>query len=82
MSLDAAQLSPILFWDVAQQSVDWDRHRVWLVERVLTRGRWEDWLLVSGELSVSELRELEPRLKLEPRERNFLKNWIDRQDAS
>jgi hypothetical protein len=82
MSLDVAQLSPILFWDVSQNTVDWDRHRVWLVQRILTRGTWEDWLLVSRELSALELRELEPRLKLEPRERNFLKNWIDREDAS
>ena len=42
MSLDVAQLSKTLFWDVDQESVDWDRHRVWILERVLTRGRWED----------------------------------------
>jgi hypothetical protein len=82
MSLDVARLSPTLFWDVAKESVDWDRHRVWLVERVLTRGTWDDWLLVSRELSAAKLRELEPRLKLEPRERNFLRNWIDREDAN
>jgi hypothetical protein len=81
MSLDVAQLSPILFWDVAQKSVDWDRHRVWLVQRILTRGTWEDWLLISRELPAAKLRELEPRLKLQPRERNFLKNWINREDA-
>jgi len=82
MSLDVARLSPTLFWDVAQESVDWDRHRIWLVERVLARGKWEDWLLVSREISASKLRELEPRLRLQPRERNFLLNWIDREDAN
>jgi len=82
MSLDVAQLSPTLFWDVAQESVDWKRHRAWLVQRVLNRGTWNDWLLVSRELSASKLRELEPRLELEPRERNFLRNWITREDAN
>jgi hypothetical protein len=42
MSLDVARLSKTLFWDVAQESVDWDRHRIWLVERVLTRGNWDE----------------------------------------
>jgi len=82
MSLDVAALSPTLLWDVPRDAVDWSSHKVWLVQRVLTRGTWEDWQLVSAELSQAELRELEPRLKLPPRERNFLVGWIDREDAS
>lgn len=81
MSVDLAALSPALFWDVSRQSVDWGEHRGWLVQRILTRGTWEDWQLVAGALSREELRELEPRLKLPPRERNFLENWIAREDA-
>jgi hypothetical protein len=82
MSLDVAALSPTLLWDVPRAAVDWGKHRAWLVQRVLTRGTWEDWQLVSAELSDAELRELAPRLELEPRERNFLSNWIDREDAN
>ena len=48
--------------------------------RVLERGTWEDWLLLSGCLSVSEMKELAPTLKLQPREQNFLRNWIERRD--
>jgi hypothetical protein len=80
MSLDPCKLSSTLFWDVDQKSVNWQQHRVWLLQRVLERGKWEDWLLVSGDLSPSDLRELEPRLKLQPRERRFLLNWITRND--
>ena len=81
MSFSILHLSKTLFWDVTPDSVDWIRHRDWLMQRVLERGTWEDWLLVSAELSVSELKEMEPRLRLAARERNFLMNWIRRSDA-
>ncbi len=81
MSLDIGQLSDVLFWDVARDSVDWEQHKIWLLQRILERGTWEDWLLVSGDLSAAQLRELEPRLRLQLRERNFLNNWIDRNDV-
>jgi hypothetical protein len=82
VSLDILQLSPSLFWDVDRHSVNWQHHRLWLMQRILERGSWEDWLLVSGVLSDSELIELEPKLKLQSRERNFLMNWIKRNNAS
>jgi hypothetical protein len=82
MTISAKQLSPILFWDVAPESLDWERHRVWLMQRVLERGTWEDWQLISAEVSIDELRAMEPALKLAPRERNFLLKWIENYDAN
>jgi hypothetical protein len=32
-----------LFWDVAPEAVDFDKHRRWVVQRVLEYGRIEDW---------------------------------------
>ena len=81
MSFLLEKLSPVLFWDVARESLNWEQHKVWLLERILERGSWEDWLLVSGELSAKQLRSMEPTLKLEPRERNFLNNWIALSDV-
>ncbi len=81
MSLDIKQLSALLFWDVARESVDWEHHKIWLLQRILDRGTWEDWLLVSRKLSACELRELAPRLKLQSRERTFVNNWIGRTDV-
>ena len=49
--------------------------------RVLERGTWEDWQLLCRYLSVSEMKALAPTLKLHPKERNFLRNWIDRRDV-
>ncbi|MCU0425280.1 MAG: hypothetical protein MUF71_06600 [Candidatus Kapabacteria bacterium] len=37
------QLSPALFWDVRPETIDWDAHARFVIERVLTRGTLEDW---------------------------------------
>ena len=81
MQVDISKLSPILFWDVDPVTVSWRDHRIWLLQRVLERGTWEDWLLIDEAISPEELRDLEPVLKLEERERNFLRNWISRRHA-
>lgn len=74
--LDVSQLSPELFWDVAQHEVDPIRHRKWLLERVLERGKWEDWLAVSRALGDEELKNWAPRLRISPKSQNFLQVWL------
>jgi len=66
-------LSPSLFWDVSQEKVDPDRHGRWLLERVLMRGRWEDWLLLREHFELDRIRDLSPHLRLDPKAENFLK---------
>ncbi len=66
-------LSPELFWDVLQSEINPEKHERWLVERVLQRGRWEDWLLVRANYGKNRLRNLSPQLKLDPKAENFLK---------
>ncbi len=67
------QLSPYLFWDVDQKEVDTKKNARWLVERVLQRGTWEDWLLLRDLYGKTELRLLAPRLKLDAKSANFLR---------
>jgi hypothetical protein len=74
-------LSEDLFWDVQISQVDCIKHRRWLVERVLTRGRLEDWRLLTLHVSRRDLRELLTRLRLPPRERFFLKMHTGCKDA-
>jgi hypothetical protein len=81
MGLDINRLSSMLFWDTDPSAVRRPEHRKWLMTRVLERGRWEDWQLLCRCLSVSEMKELAPMLKLQPKERNFLRNWIERHDV-
>ena len=76
MAVDVSKLSPILFWDVDPETVTWANHRRWLLTRILERGTWEDWLEVENNTSLDELLDLEPDLKIEARERNFLRTRI------
>jgi len=66
------RLSPALFWDVDQASLDFRQNERWLVERVLQRGTWEDWLVIRGIYGKSRLKQLMPSLRLDPRSANFL----------
>jgi hypothetical protein len=75
------QLSSDLFWDVAVESVDPVKNLRWLVERVVVRGRWEDWLLLRGHLTAESLRGVLPRLKVPAREINFLQLQLGTWDA-
>ncbi len=38
-----ANFTASLFWDVAPETIDFDKHRRWVVQRVLEHGRIEDW---------------------------------------
>jgi len=39
-------LSKSLFWDIDKQSLNPKKHRNYIIERVLSRGTWEDFLLI------------------------------------
>ena len=61
-----------MFWDVDQALVDVSQNGRWLVERVLQRGTWEDWLVIREIYGKSGLRQLMPSLRLDPKSANFL----------
>ena len=67
-----SNLSSELFWDVPQEKIDPKRHERWLIERVLLRGRWEDWLLIREHYDRVRIRSLSPHLRLDPKALNFL----------
>lgn len=35
-------LRPNLFWDVDVQTIDLQKHKASVIERIVTRGRWEE----------------------------------------
>jgi hypothetical protein len=45
-AIQASDFSSFLFWDVAVDSVDLEKHRPWLVKRVLEKGTRTDWNLL------------------------------------
>jgi hypothetical protein len=69
-------LSSYLFWDVPREGVDPDRHARWLVERVLQRGRWEDWLIIRKYYDKSQLLDLKPQLRIDPKTAHFLELYV------
>jgi hypothetical protein len=66
-------MSPQLFWDVDPETVDTRKNARWLLERVMQRGTWEDWLLVKERYGKDELQALAPALRLDAKSANFLK---------
>ncbi len=40
------ELSDVLFWDVDRKTVNPERHLRWILERVLERGEYGDWLVL------------------------------------
>jgi squalene cyclase len=70
-------LSADLFWDVDRDSVDPDKQARWLVERVLERGRWEDWLAIRHYYGKACLAALSPTLRVDAKSAHFLKLYCE-----
>ncbi len=48
-------LSETLFWDVDKNNINPSTHTRWLLERVLERGQWEDWILVRSNIDRQKM---------------------------
>ncbi len=72
------RLSPLLFWDVDQNNIDAAKHARWILERVLERGQWEDWLLLVDNLGNDTIASLAQELHVDYKARNFLEHWLCR----
>lgn len=62
-----ASLSPHLFWDTDRETIDPEKHRRAIIQRVLERGEWEDFEATRDKYSVPvivdearQMRSLEP----------------------
>lgn len=66
------KLSPQLFWDVDSSTIDLQRNAPWLISRVVQRGTWEDWLLVSQFYGKKAIHEYLPGLKVDKKSAHFL----------
>jgi len=70
-------LSPELFWDVQREDVNPRDNLRWLVERILTHGRWDDWISLRLNTTDEDLRGVSARLKIPLRERIFLEHRLE-----
>lgn len=62
-----------LFWDVDPSTIDLDRHRDYVLERIMTRGDWLAMRWLIDRVAAAELAEFLSRRgdRLPPRERAF-----------
>jgi len=66
-------LSLELFWDVDRATVDPEKNARLLLERVVQRGKWEDWLLTRQRYGKDGIARQVPRLRLDQKAANFLR---------
>ncbi|MBN2051219.1 MAG: hypothetical protein JW760_12275 [Spirochaetales bacterium] len=69
-------LSDILFWDTARDSVDPEKHLRWILERVLELGDYNDWVIVKSNVTVEQMRKELSRLRIDPKALNFLERYV------
>lgn len=69
-------LSPILFWDVDRKTIDPVKHARWLIERVLEKGQWEDWILLRDNMGKDAIAQQAANLHIDPKARNFLQRYL------
>jgi hypothetical protein len=53
-----SQFSTNLFWDTDPAGLDIEKHRKYIVERVLDCGTWDDWLLIRNYYGLDQLKEI------------------------
>jgi hypothetical protein len=51
------QFSPNLFWDTDEQTLDPEKHARFIIERVLMRGRLEDWTALKKLYGVERIKQ-------------------------
>lgn len=68
----AMELSKDIFWDVDVETIDKEQHARYVIERVLTRGRMEDFVELQQTYEKDRIvRELQRSRLLDPKTLNF-----------
>ena len=52
------QLSKSLFWDVDFNTIGWEKNAPYVVERILSRGMWEDFKTILEYYGKSRIKEI------------------------
>lgn len=72
------QLSRVLFWDTDYDKIDWDGKARYVIERVVTRGNWSDWLAIHAYYGLERIRtEMLQSRDLDKKTLHFLSTLFD-----
>lgn len=67
-----------IFWDVDPQKLDFEQHKVFIVQRVLEYGLMDDWRELNSKLSKAELIEIIKNIRsLDKVTMNFVSNFYN-----
>jgi hypothetical protein len=67
MSPEIAQFTPSLFWDVDRETLDLNKNKALIIQRVLERGHDHDWELLKACYTIPEIVQTAMQLRsLEP----------------
>jgi len=61
--LTVDQFSNNLFWDVYAKDIDFDLHKIYVVDRVIERGIWNDWLLIRDYYGIETIKDIALNLR-------------------
>lgn len=72
-----AQLQPELFWDIDPNSLDWNKHKQLIVERVLERGSYKSFQITEEHYGLEEMKKLICRMTyMHPKDMAFVKIYF------
>ncbi|MBX3417049.1 MAG: hypothetical protein KF851_05550 [Pirellulaceae bacterium] len=72
-AVPAFNIDPKLFWDTDATKVDPERHASYVIERVVTRGQWEDWKNLVAFYGKERIKQVVIGLRyLDPKTHHFL----------
>jgi len=63
MKISFENFSPHLFWDVEPSKIDFDKHKAWVIQRVLEYGLMNDWKLIHQYYGINEIAQTVMNLK-------------------
>lgn len=67
------KLSPHLFWDVDINNIDAELHKSYIIGRVVSYGKIEDWKIIKEHIGMEEITRLAPAIRdLDPKSCSFL----------
>lgn len=72
------QFSKGLFWDVDFEKIDWEKNAPYVIERVLLKGKWENFKSVLEYYGESRIKEIIIKLRyLDKRTLHFCSVYFD-----
>jgi hypothetical protein len=51
------KFSSALFWDTDREELDMEKHKAFIIARVLDYGTWDDWRLIRDYYSIEKIKE-------------------------